>query len=125
MVLGAAYPYERVLVDSARYEKVAPDGKFYAWWEPYFSDEGLQHHYRPFMDLYELPRFKGRVVGLLSMDIPELRQSHIVCVDEIGVVDPADGAPAHIDIPQYVLERRAQGVRFHAEFLAVQIRAAA
>ena len=49
-----------------------------------------------------------------------METGHIVCVDEIGVVDPANGAPDHIDISQYVLDRRAQGVIFHEQFLAVE-----
>jgi hypothetical protein len=78
--------------------------------------------YRPFLDLYQLPRFSRRVVGLLGMDNPHRQVAHIVCVDEIGIIDPTDGAPDHIDIGQYVLNRRAQGIIFHSEFLAVERR---
>lgn len=122
MAMGAPYSYERVLQDSQNYDKVSPNGKFYAWWEVYLRDEGFRGCYRPFLDLYQLPRFSGRVVGLLGMDIPHLQAGHIVCVDEIGIIDPANGAPDHIPIAEYVLERRAQGVRFHADFFAVERR---
>jgi hypothetical protein len=40
-------------------------------------------------------------------------------------MDPADGAPDHIDIQQYVLDRGEQGCVFHKEFLAVERRAQA
>jgi hypothetical protein len=122
MLMMPLRDYDRVCLDSSKYEKNAPGGKFYAWWESYLTDNGFLLCYRPFMDLYELPRFCGRVVGVLGMDMPHLRSSHIVCVDEIGVVDPADGAAAHVDLVEYVLSRRAQGTIFHEEFLAVDTR---
>jgi hypothetical protein len=122
MAMGHPYTYERVLRDSDKYPKVLENGKYHAWWELYLRDEGFRACYRPFLDLYQLPRFYGRVVGLLGMDIPHIQWGHIVCVDEIGIIDPADGAPDHIDIGQYVLDRRAQGVIFHSEFLAVERR---
>jgi hypothetical protein len=120
--MGPPYSYERVVQDSQKYSKVSENKKFYAWWETYIRDEGFRACYRPFLDLYQLPRFSGRVVGLLGMDIPHKQAAHIVCVDEIGIVDPADDAPDHIDIGQYVLDRRAQGIIFHREFLAVERR---
>jgi hypothetical protein len=120
MVMGPRYSYERVLRDSQKYAKQSEGGKFCAWWEPYLRDEGFRAAYRPVLDLYGLKRFKGRVVGLLVMDVPHLKVAHIVAADELGVVDPADGAPDHIEIAEYVLSRRAQGVNFHAEFLAVE-----
>jgi hypothetical protein len=124
MVMSPFYTYERILQDSGRYVKLSEHGKFYAWWEQYLRDEGFLVCYRPFSDLYQLPLFHGHVVGLLGMDIPHLQVGHIVCVDEVGVVDPADGAPDHIDISQYVLNRKVQGVVFHSEFLAVDRRTA-
>jgi hypothetical protein len=54
------------------------------------------------------------------MDIPSLKKSHIVAVDENGVVDPADNAPAHVELGDYVFSRLADGVVFHSEFLAVK-----
>ncbi len=82
MVMAHPYTNERVLNDSIKYAKVSDDGKFYAWWEPYIRDEGFRTVYRPFLDVYELPQFAGRVVGLLGMDLPPLKAGHIVAVDE-------------------------------------------
>jgi hypothetical protein len=62
------------------------------------------------------------MVGLLGIDIPHLKAGHIVAVDELGVIDPADDAPDHADIAEYVLSRKAQGANFHSEFLAVEQR---
>jgi hypothetical protein len=56
------------------------------------------------------------------MDVPHLKVGHIVAVDELGIVDPANGSPDHIEIAEYVLNRRSQGVNFHSEFLAVERR---
>jgi hypothetical protein len=119
MLMQPFHDYDRVCIESSKYEKNAPGGKFYTWWESYLTDNGFRLCYRPFMDLYEIPRFGGLVVGVLGIDMPQLRYSHIVCVDEIGVVDPADGAPDHSELAEYVLSRCAQGAIFHKEFLAV------
>jgi hypothetical protein len=119
MVMGHPYSYERVLSDSDKYQKTSKDGKFNAWWELYLRDEGFLAEYRPFMDLYNLPRFGGRVVGLLMFDIHHIKYSHIVAVDELGVIDPADNMSSHTEIAEYVLGRRNQGAVFHREFLAV------
>jgi hypothetical protein len=54
------------------------------------------------------------------MDIPRLRWRHVVAVDELGIVDPAAGAPEHISVQEYVFSRSPQGVRFDDEFLAVR-----
>jgi hypothetical protein len=119
MLMAPIQDYDRVYNESSKYEKNAPGSKYYAWWESYLTDNGFHLCYRPFIDLYEIPRFGGLVVGLLGMDMPQLRSSHIVCVDEIGVVDPADGAPDHAELAEYVVGRSAQGAIFHKEFLAV------
>lgn len=119
MVMGQPYSYERVLSDSAKYTKISETGKFYAWWETYLRNEGFLIEYRPFMELYNLPYSGGHVVGLLGLDIPHLKFSHIVAVDEIGIIDPADNMPDHISIPEYVLGRRNQGATIHSEFLAI------
>ena len=121
MILGKAYPYERVVTDSGRYEQISADGKFLGWWEPYFRDEGLQNVYRPFLDLYDLPRFSGKVVGILGWTLHSKHMRHVVVVDELGIVDPADDAPDHIDIAEYILSRRTQGVVFDEDFLAIQL----
>jgi hypothetical protein len=120
MVMAHPYSYERVLNDSDRYTKISADGKFYAWWETYLRDEGFRTIYRSFADLFDLPRFGGRVAGLLQIDFPHLRLGHIVAVDEVGIVDPAENAPDHIEIAEYVLNRNSQGAKFHSEFLAVE-----
>jgi hypothetical protein len=120
MVMAGPYTYERVLDDSSKYAKVSEDGKFFAWWEPYLRDEGFRTAYRPFLDLYSLPQFEGCVVGLLGMDLPHLNAGHIVAVDELGIVDPANNAPDHSDIAEYVLSHRSQGANFHSEFLAIK-----
>jgi len=119
MVMGHLYSYEHVLSDSEKYPKITEDGKFIGWWETYLQDAGFQIEYRPFMDLYQLPRFGGRTVGLLMFDIPEIKFSHIVAVDEFGIVDPADGALPHADIAVYILKRISQKAVFHSEFLAI------
>lgn len=119
MVMGHLNSYERVLSDSEKYPKITEDGMFCAWWETYLQDEDFLIEYRPFMELYNLPKFGGRTVGLLMFDIPELKYSHIVAVDELGIVDPAANAPPHADIVVYILNRINQKAIFHSEFLAV------
>ena len=122
MVMDHPYTYERVLADSqqAKYPKSDGAGKFLAWWELYLRDEGFYTEYRSFNDLYSLPRFGGEVVGLLTMDDPGLRMGHVVAVDELGVVDPADNAPDHVAIGDYVRNRSLDGARFHPEWLAIK-----
>jgi hypothetical protein len=120
MVMGAPYTYERVLEDSSKYPKSTPGGKFPAWWETYLREEGFDFHYCRFNGLYALPDYGGIVLGMLGMDIPRLKAMHIVAVDELGVVDPADNAPDHISIPEYVLNRLHDAVVFHDEWLAVR-----
>lgn len=122
MVMAPPYTYERVLNDSLKYAKVSEDGKFYAWWEPYLREEGFRATYRPFLDLYALPQFEGRVAALLGMDLPHESAGHIVAVDELGIIDPANNAPDHMEIAEYVLSRKSQGANFHSEVLAVERR---
>ena len=45
---------------------------------------------------------------------------HLVAVDELGVVDPADNAPDHVPLDHYVWNRKQDGVVFHTEWLAVR-----
>jgi hypothetical protein len=120
MIMGPPYSYERVEQDSARYAKVAPDGKFMAWWELYLRDERFEACYCKFDGLYALTQYRGSVVGMLGMDIPRLRRGHMVAVDELGVVDPADNAPDHVPIQDYILSRLPDGVLLHKEWLAVR-----
>src|SRR5580658_7479004 len=116
-------PYERVLADSEqeKYSKTDGDGKFLAWWEAYLRDEGFQCEYRPLHELPLLSRHAGRVLGLVTMELPPepaRRTGHIVAVDEFGAVDPADGAPDHLPIDEYMRnERVQQSVRFEDEWL--------
>lgn len=120
MVMGSPYSYERVLADSIKYEKISSEGKFIAWWEPYIHDEGYQGMYCRFDGLHALWQYGGTVLGMLGMDIPHLKRGHIVAVDEFGVVDPADNAPDHVSIEDYVRNRIQDGVVFHKEWLAVR-----
>lgn len=120
MVMGHPYSYERVQKDSMKYAKVLPDGNFNPWWESYLRDKGFEPVCRPFRDLYCLPHFGGSVVGLLGMNIPHIKWGHIVAVDELGVIDAADGAPEHMEVAEYIFSRKAQGFVFHSEFLLVK-----
>lgn len=109
-----------MFADSTKYPKITSDGEFSAWWETYFHEEGFATIYCHFGGLYALERQGGAVVGLLGMDIPHLNRGHIVAVDELGVVDPADNAPDHVPLDQYVWNRKQDGVVFHKEWLAVR-----
>jgi len=120
MVMGSEYGYERVLCDSSRYPKISPEGKFSAWWETYLRDEGFESVYCHFNGLYALSQSGGDVVGIVGMDIPHRASGHIVAVDEFGVVDPADNAPEHGAIAEYVHTRLLDGVVFHSEWLAIR-----
>jgi hypothetical protein len=122
MVMGSPYTYERVLADSAKYPKITSDAKFPAWWETYFRDQDFENIYCYFNGLYALREQGGTVLGILGMDIPHLNRGHIVAVDELGVVDPADNAPDHVPLDHYVWNRRQDGVVFHTEWLAVRKR---
>jgi hypothetical protein len=120
MVMGHPYSYERVLAETVRYPKTSADGTFYAWWETYFRDEGFDSTYCHFDGLRALGMYGGDVVRMLGMDIPHLNRGHIVAVDEIGAVDPADNAPDHLPLDHYVWNRKQDGVIFHSEWLAVK-----
>jgi hypothetical protein len=117
MVTG--YNYERVLRDSLRYDKTTSDGKFYEWWSDYLQHEGYRVTLRPFMDAYDLWKFDGQIVGLLTMQIPHLKSGHVVALDPAGVIDPADGSPDHAHLAEYVASRLPHGFVFDTEFLAV------
>lgn len=120
MVMGPPYSYERVLADSAKYPKTSPDGKFPAWWETYFRNEGFDSIYCHLDGLSTLGDCIGNVVGLLGMDISHLKKGHIVAVDEFGVVDPADNVPDHVALEDYMYSRIRDGAVFHKEWLAVR-----
>lgn len=120
MVMRPPYSYERVLADSAKYPKISSDGNFSVWWETYLRDEGFECIYCHFDGLHALGQYGGVVAGMLGMDIPHLNRGHIVAVDEVGVVDPADNAPDHVPVGAYVGNRLQDGVVFHTEWLAVR-----
>ena len=61
-------------------------------------DEDFDNIYGHFGGLYALEQQGGAVVGMLGMDIPHLNLGHIVAVDELGVVDPADNAHNHVPL---------------------------
>jgi hypothetical protein len=46
--------------------------------------------------------------------------SHVVAIDEIGVVNPADDWPNHINIRNYILRCLGDGIILDSEFLAVR-----
>jgi hypothetical protein len=120
MVMGEPYSYARVLKDSAKYPPETNDGKFWDWWNRYLVDEGYKTVYRPFLDLYKLPDFGGGVLGILVLLNDRFRKGHVVAVDEIGIIDPADNSPDHVAIQDYLLRRLGDGFRFDEVFLAVQ-----
>lgn len=121
MVMGSPYNYERVLKDSTKYLKIDADGKFIGWWETYITDEGflLQHWRWSETDLESLARaitmLHEDAAGILTMSVPHLKRGHIVAVDRMGIVDPADGAPAHESMERYIAARRSQGAIFDDE----------
>src|ERR1700730_7053286 len=121
MVMGPPYNYERVLEDSNRYSTVDEEGKFVAWWETYIVDEGfpLQHWRWSVSDLASLSRaistLHEETSGILTMRIPHLQRRHIVAVDRMGIVDPADGARAHESLEPYIAVRKSQGALFDDE----------
>src|SRR6202041_2665818 len=67
MVMGPPYSYERVLADSVKYPRISSEGKFSAWWETYFQDEGFEGMYCRFDGLYALGEHGGVIVGMLGM----------------------------------------------------------
>jgi hypothetical protein len=121
MVMGAPYSYERVLEDSNKYSKIDAEGQFTAWWETYMIDEGvaLQHWRWSEADLASLSRaisvLHEGAAGILTMSVPHLQRRHIVAVDRMGIVDPADGAPAHESLERYIAARKSQRAIFDDE----------
>jgi hypothetical protein len=69
MAMGSPYSYERVLADNVKYPKITSDGKFSAWWESYFLDEGFESVYCYFDGLHALGQYGGGVAGMLGMDL--------------------------------------------------------
>jgi hypothetical protein len=119
MVMGQPYSYERVLTDSSRYPAETSDGKFVDWWRSYLAAEGFETEYRRFLDIYAIPKFAGSMSAILAMTIPHLKAVHVVAIDEIGIVDPANDSPDHAAIQDYLQSRLSDGVVFDDAFLAV------
>ena len=54
------------------------------------------------------------------MMVPHLRMGHVVAVDEVGIIDPADNPPEHLAVEECVVNRLSDGFKFDEVFLAVQ-----
>jgi hypothetical protein len=52
--------------------------------------------YCQFDGLHSLKDHGGAILGMLAMEIPHLKITHVVAVDEFVLVDPADNAPDHV-----------------------------
>ncbi|MGA8616397.1 MAG: hypothetical protein WB760_32825 [Xanthobacteraceae bacterium] len=121
MVMGSPYSYERVLQDSNKYSKIDAEGKFIPWWETYLIDEGfsLQRWRWSETDLgsiaLAITMLLEDTAGILTMSVPHLKRGHIVAVDRMGIVDPADDAPAHESVERYIAARKSQGAIFDDE----------
>jgi hypothetical protein len=79
MVMGPPYDYERVLQDSARYQKVTANGKFLGWWDTYLKDEGFKVEYRLLPGLRSLTAEPPR---MLVFRKPLDNAGHVVAVDQ-------------------------------------------
>jgi hypothetical protein len=118
MALG--YTYERVLTDEAGYLKQTGNGKFYEWWAEYIAHQGLQQDLRPLNEAANLQSFHGpRAVGILGLTFEHLRWRHVAAIDVVGVVDPANGFPNHMEVAEYVATRQAQGGTFDRDFRVI------
>jgi len=60
--------------------------------------------------------------GILTMTLPREQKRHIVAVDSMGVVDPADDAPPHESLDRYILKRKLQGIIFDDQWFVTAIR---
>ncbi|MGH7084038.1 MAG: hypothetical protein ACREFN_03510 [Acetobacteraceae bacterium] len=122
MVMDSPYTYERVLKDSEDYPRRSRNGKFLPWWDGYLAHEGFESAYCHLGGLYKLHEYGGSVVGLLGMTFPHLKAAHIVAVDELGVLDPANNALEHVPIQHYLSNRTFDGALYRDEWLAVRSR---
>jgi hypothetical protein len=121
MVLS--YSYERVLEDRRRrYPQL--DNKT-AWWEWYFQDEGRVVDYLPLAQLQVVQVKDSAVIGVLMANNPAIEKGHVVVVDEVGVVDPADGCPDHLMFARWASLKVTQGFVLDRDFLAVARRVSA
>jgi hypothetical protein len=117
MALG--YSYKRVQSDSRAYPQLTEDGKFFEWWVGYMQDEGRHIALRPSIEAYDLWKHQDGTVGILGMTIERERRRHVAALDTVGVVDPANGAPDHVELAEYIIGRCAQGFLFDPDFLLV------
>ena len=115
MVLG--YAYERVREDRTR--RYGPLDDKTAWWEWYFQDEGRAVEYLPLSQLHVVQGKDSDFLGVLVANNAMLEAAHIVVVDELGVIDPADGFPDHLTTAQWETLRAAQGFVLDSEFLVI------
>lgn len=114
MVLNCTY--EQVKADRAQYFYL--DDKT-EWWQCYLINKGFNVDYLPLTNLDILQVPGGTKVGLLVMENRTLQAAHIVAIDELGVLDPSDGFPDHVDWDLYVQLKQFQGFALDAEFLLV------
>lgn len=118
MVMGGQYDYERVLQDSARYEKKSEDGRFVAWWQNYLKDEGFQIEYRLLSELRSLPEGTS---GMLVFHKPLDNTGHVVAVDQDGIIDPLRTPAEYDSVDSFWEIFRLEGWQlYHKSFLAVR-----
>jgi hypothetical protein len=104
MVLS--YSYERVVEDRRRYSQL--DDKS-GWWEWYFRDEGRWVEYVPLKERGVIQASGSNDLGVLVMTHPTLRVGHVVVMDELGVIDPADGFAEHLAFVRWKALKMSQG----------------
>jgi hypothetical protein len=123
-VMGTPYSYERVLADSARYQRFTSDGQFSAWWETYFWDSGFPNQYRPLSQLWQLVG-TGEVAGMLMLGpTGGEKRGHVVAIDERGIINPATNWPDRIrSVDELLQEYVRLGCRYEPDkdFLAVRV----
>ena len=112
-----SYPYEQVLED--RHQRYPRFDDKTAWWEWYFQDEGRQIEYLPLQERDAIRANHSNVLGVIGLKHHGLSVGHIVVLDELGVVDPADGLPDHMAFADWRIARLSQGFVLEREFLAV------
>jgi hypothetical protein len=59
----------------------------------HLGEEGFEGVYCQLDGLHSLKDYGGAILGMPAMDFPHLKITHVVAVDELGVVDPPDNAP--------------------------------
>lgn len=115
MVLS--YRYERVLED--RQQRFPQFDNKTSWWEWYFLDEGRQIEYLPLQARDLIQDHDSNVLGVIGLKHHGHAMGHIVVLDELGVVDPAEGFPDHMSFADWRVAKLSQGFVLEPEFLAV------